>query len=89
MKKPGGYRAISGVTLFGLKRSTRAAACSAVDSLPHALLNDNGAAIERLERTGRCCPTNDQDNNRKGNNNVDNFSHLVGKVRKEGLLKCN
>jgi hypothetical protein len=76
MKKPGGYRAISGVTLFGLKRSTRAAACSAVDSPPHALLNDNGAAIERLERTGRCCPTDDQDNNRKGNNNVDNFSHL-------------
>ena len=30
-------RAISGVTFFGLKRSARAAACSAVDSPPHVL----------------------------------------------------
>ena len=42
MKRSSGSRAISEVTFFGLKRSARAAACSAVGSPPHATLNDNG-----------------------------------------------
>jgi hypothetical protein len=36
-KRSSERRAISGVTFFGLKRSARAAACSAVDSPPHVL----------------------------------------------------
>jgi hypothetical protein len=47
-EKPSGNRAISVVTFLGLKRSARAAACSAIDSPPHMLLNDNAEAMERL-----------------------------------------
>ena len=49
MKRSNGSRAISGVTFFGLKRSARAAACSVVDSPPHAILNDNGEATEERD----------------------------------------
>jgi hypothetical protein len=78
-------RAISGVTFFGLKCSARAAACSAVELPPHVVeLNDNdGEMTERRERTGGGNPTNDKDNNGKGNDNVDDFSHGCNR---EGML---
>jgi hypothetical protein len=80
MRKVIGWHAISGVTFFGLKRSARATACSAVDSPPHVLkLNNNGDVTERRERTRAGNPTNNEDNNSKSDDNVDDFSHICNR----------